>query len=76
MVCSSCAKQKSDLHPKKSRLMAGVTLYLCEQCAKAKMEPRYIIILVGRSEGTPAVADYIRARRYVGKDILAHELIA
>lgn len=75
MLCSSCGKQKADLHPKKSRLMSGVTLYLCDGCARAKMEPRYIIILVGRAEGTPAVADYIRNHRYIGQDILAKELI-
>jgi protein-arginine kinase activator protein McsA len=75
MLCSSCSKPKAELHPRKSRLLAGTMLYLCNDCAKAKMEPRYIIILHGRSNGAESVSDYIRNHRYVGKPILAKELV-
>jgi protein-arginine kinase activator protein McsA len=76
MLCSSCGKQKADLHPKKSKLMTGMTLFLCPACTKAKMEPRFLIILYGRSNGAESVSDYIKNHRYVGADILAKELIA
>jgi len=76
MVCSSCNKQKADLHTKKSRLITSMTLYLCGDCTKAKYEPRYVIILHGRQNGPMSVADYIKAHRYVGEDILAKEIIA
>jgi len=56
--------------------MAGVNLFLCNDCIKGKMEPRYLIILVGRARGAETVAEYIRNRRYCGDDILASELIA
>lgn len=76
MICSSCGKQRNELSARKSKLMANVPLFLCAECAKRKMEPRYLIILVGRAKGPEAVAEYIRNRRYHGNDILASELIA
>jgi len=76
MLCSSCGKQKKDLHPKKSRLMPTMNLFLCGECTKAKMEPRFLIILFGRANGAESVAEYIKNHRYSGTDILAKELIA
>lgn len=75
VVCSSCKKQRAELHPKKSKLMTGMTLLLCDACTKAKMEPRFVIILYGRSNGAESVSDYIRNHRYVGEEIRAKELI-
>lgn len=76
MVCSSCGKQKQELHPKKSKLMSTMTLLLCNDCTKGKMEPRYLIILTGRSKGAESVSDYVKNHRYHGEPILAKELIA
>lgn len=75
MECSSCSKQKHTLKPRKSKLLDSVTLYLCEDCFSKKMEPRYLIILVGRAQGHAAVTDYIRNRRYIGEEILAKEIV-
>lgn len=75
MTCSSCKRQKQELHPKKSRLLPDMNLYLCNECAKVKMEPRWLIILHGRKNGAESVSDYIRHHRYIGKDILAKELV-
>lgn len=75
MVCSCCGKQKAELHPKKSKLMLGATWLLCPPCTKAKMEPRWSIILYGRSNGAESVADYVKNHRYVGEEISAKELI-
>jgi len=58
--------------------MPGVPLFLCNDCIKGKLEPRYLIILVGRQKGPAAVAEYIRNARYYDaevKPILASELI-
>lgn len=74
MVCSSCDRNRADLHPRKSRLITSMTLLLCDECIKAKREPRFVIILYGRANGFDSVAQYIAAHRYVGKDILASEL--
>lgn len=76
MVCSSCNKQKADLHTKKSRLITSMTLYMCADCTKSKFEPRYVIILFGRQNGPMSVAEYVTNRRYIGPEILAKEIIS
>lgn len=48
---------------------------VCPSCKKGGFEPRYIIILVARSEGTNAVAEYIRDHKYHGEPILGREMI-
>ncbi len=75
MQCSSCSKQKQELHPKKSKILPNMNLYLCNDCVKSKMEPRWLIILAGRQSGAESVAEYVKAHRYIGEDILAKELI-
>ena len=74
MKCSSCGMDRFELTPKKSRL-SGTQLFLCTECIEKRREPRYLIIIHGRAEGFDSVAEYIRNRRYVGKDILAEELV-
>lgn len=76
MNCMVCDKPKNKLTPKKSRLMAGMMLVICEECLEGKKEPRFLIILVGRKQGPGKVVDYIKHHRYAGADILAKELIA
>lgn len=75
MVCNSCGKQKSELHPKKSALQKSMTLVMCNECIKGKKEPRYLIILHARANGAESVADYIRNRRYHGDEITGKELV-
>lgn len=75
MRCSSCDKPKAELFPRKSALMRGITLYMCKSCIDSKMEPRWIIILAGRRDGFDSVRDYVHKNRYVGKKILAEELM-
>lgn len=76
MKCYSCDKQKNELHPKKSELIDGVMCLMCQMCIDAKYEPRWVIILAARSKGADIVRDFIVKRRYIGKEILANELIA
>lgn len=75
MVCQSCGAQRNEIHARPSRLMAGMTLLLCNECIELKREPRFMIILVGRRDGHQKVLDYIKNRRYVGKEITAKELM-
>jgi hypothetical protein len=75
MLCSSCGKQKNELQPKKSDIINGVTLYMCQLCLESKFEPRWVIILGGRQNGPASVRDYIVKHRYVGKPIFAEELL-
>jgi hypothetical protein len=76
VVCSVCSGHREQLHPKKSKLLKTVTLFLCNDCLKNNREPRYLIILVGRTRGPAAVLDYVKHHRYAGEPILAKELIA
>jgi len=76
MLCYSCGKQKNHLEPKKSAIMDGVMLFMCETCIESKFEPRWVIILSGRQKGADSVRDYVVKRRYIGRTILAEELIA
>ena len=75
MTCSSCGKNKNELTPQKSKLSSATTLYLCNECIAEKREPRYLIILHGRANGFESVSEYIKRRRYVGKEILAQEFV-
>jgi hypothetical protein len=53
-----------------------MTLFLCNDCLKGNKEPRFLIILVGRTKGTQAVLDYVKNHRYHGEPILASELLS
>lgn len=76
MICYSCGKQKNELQPKKSAIMNGIQLFMCQSCIDAKYEPRWVIILAGRQKGPETVREYIIKRLYIGKPISAEELIA
>lgn len=76
MMCSVCSGFRETLHPKKSKLLKSVTLLLCNECLKGSREPRYLIILVGRTKGPGFVLEYVKHHRYAGEPILAKELLA
>lgn len=75
MKCFSCNKQKNQIFAKKSDIIDDVTNYMCQLCIDSKFEPRWIIVLAGRSLGTDCIRDFIVKRRYLGPDITAQELI-
>lgn len=76
MICYSCGKTKNELHPCKSSLLDGVTILMCQTCIESKFEPRWVVVLAGRTFGSNHVRDFIVKRRYIGKEIFANELIA
>jgi hypothetical protein len=75
LTCYSCSKQKNELHAKKSIILPGVNLLMCQTCIDSKFEPRWVIILAGRKNGPSHVRDFIVKNKYIGKEISAHELI-
>lgn len=75
-MCSVCSGQRKELHAKKSKLLKSTQLYLCNECLKGQKEPRWLIILIGRTKGPGTVVDYVKKRRYAGEPILAEELLA
>jgi NAD-dependent SIR2 family protein deacetylase len=74
MLCSSCKKQKKDIHLHTSRLIKSMKLYYCNKCELEKLEPRFVIILAGRSQGMGVISDYLKRHRYLGDEITAKEL--
>lgn len=76
MLCYSCGKQKANLQVRKSALIQGISLLMCQTCIDSKFEPRWVIILASRQNSPSHVREFILKRRYIGKDISGSELIA
>jgi hypothetical protein len=76
MKCYSCNKLKNQLHPKKSDIIDSVTVLMCQSCIDAGFEPRWLVVLGGRSFGPARVRNYISKHLYVGKEITGQELIS
>jgi len=74
ILCYSCSKNKNKLHVRKSAVLA-INLMLCETCINNKFEPRWAIILAGRSSGSDSVREFILKKRYLGNEISASELL-
>ncbi len=74
ILCYSCNKSKNKLDVKKSSLLP-INLLMCETCVTSKLEPRWVIILAGRSNGVDHVKEYIQKRRYIGNEVSASELL-
>jgi hypothetical protein len=74
ILCYSCNKSKNQLNARKSTLLP-ITLLMCETCISSKFEPRWVIILSGRQNGSESVRDFVLKKRYVGLDISASELL-
>lgn len=74
--CEVCNKQRApgEISPKESKLLKGTTLLICNKCDSEKKEPRAFVIIVARTRGLKAVADYIRNHRYEGTVISAKEV--
>ena len=52
-----------------------MNLLMCQACIDLKYEPRWVIILAGRSQGPDYVKEFIIRRRYVGNEVSASELL-
>lgn len=74
ILCYSCNKSKNKLDVRKSSLLP-INLLVCDTCTVAKLEPRWVVILAGRSHGADHVKEYIIKRRYIGSEITASELL-
>lgn len=74
ILCYSCNKSKHKLNAKKSSLLP-ISLLMCEACVNSKLEPRWVIILAGRSNGPDHVREFVLKKRYIGNEISASELL-
>jgi len=74
MSCTSCKKPKAALKQKKSKVLEGAMMYVCQDCLDNKREPRGFIILAGREKGIEHISYWIKGKRYIGEPITAREL--
>lgn len=74
ILCYSCNKSKNKLNVKKSSLLP-INLLMCETCITSKIEPRWVVILAGRSMGPEHVREFVLKKKYIGNDIAASELL-
>jgi len=74
ILCYSCNKTKHKLEVKKSTLLP-ISLLMCDGCIEEKLEPRWVVILAGRSNGHEFVREVIQKKRYLGNEISASELL-
>lgn len=74
MVCTSCSKPKAQLKQKKSKVLPGVPMFLCQDCLDNKREPRGFVILAGRKYGSEHIANWIKPQKYLGEPITLREL--
>lgn len=49
---------------------------MCESCIAQGFEPRWAIILTGRSKGIDTIIEYIRKHKYVGDEITAKDIVS
>ena len=75
MTCSVCKRNRQNVTTKKSALMPGIDLILCNECLDNKREPRWMIIMAGRSGNTDKIKPYLRHHRYCGDKITAEEIL-
>ena len=78
--CAVCRKPKHQLRRRKSVLIPGMQLFLCNDCFENKREPKFAIILrarelVQQGESLKEVEIFLRDYRYVGEEIKATDLI-
>lgn len=81
MICTSCEKPKAALKQKKSKVLPGIPMYLCQDCLDNKREPRGFIVLAGREAASrgdnpvEALSFWIKPHRYCGEAITLRELM-
>ena len=75
ILCYSCGKSRFKISAKKSKLIPGINLLLCDQCVASGYEPRWVIILAGRQFGSEIVKNYVLNHKYYGEEISATELL-
>lgn len=77
LTCTVCRRFKANLRPRKSKLLPGMNMFLCNECFENKREPRFAVIMVFRDphQGPAVVRDYVRNHRYYGDKITAEELV-
>lgn len=71
-LCQICDKQRNSLVNHKSLINPSMEFMVCSRCAEDNLEPRWLVILMGRSGKD--VTKWIDLRLYAGNDITPEHL--
>lgn len=77
-TCTICQLPKFQLFQMNSKILPELTMLVCQTCKDAGMEPRWAIVIVGRTN-VQLVAKYLdttNGQKYPGEEIKAKELIS
>jgi hypothetical protein len=74
-ICSSCRKQRYEVHAAKSVLIPSINLLMCKTCINKGFEPRHIIILAARSGKIRECRPFIVESKYEGEPIHASDIL-
>ena len=70
-----CCDKVGPVTNTKSKIKRGSGFYLCEGCAAEKHEPRFWLILFGRSNGVRSIEKHAQQGLYCGPEILLREVL-
>lgn len=74
-TCDCCGEPKNECIPHDSKLLPGTVFIMCRSCISSGFEPRWAIIVAGRSYGHERVRKTILSHRYLGEDITYKEIV-
>jgi len=74
-ICSSCRKQKYEVHARDSALIPSIKIVMCKTCIRKGHEPRHIIILAARSGSMAKATPFIVGHKYDGDPINASDIL-
>lgn len=74
-VCSSCRKQKYEVHARKSALFPNIDVIMCNTCIRKGYEPRHLIIIAARSGQLVNATPFIVNNLYDGDKINAEDIL-
>lgn len=72
-MCSCCYRETDTLSHRRSSLVSGQRLAVCEQCKGHEL--RSLVILCGRTNGIQYVSKHLLDKLYCGPEILARDLV-
>lgn len=72
--CTSCDKPKAHLKQRKSKVLPGAMMYVCQDCIENKREPRAFVVIAGRQLGANHISYWVKPQRYLGEPITLREL--
>lgn len=72
-MCSCCYREDSNLTVRRSRLIGGQRMAVCNDCNGHEL--RSLVVLCGRTNGPGYISKQLIDKLYCGPEILARDLV-